>query len=163
MRALAATQLKADGSDNVYTSVEIFSKNPPFPTSFWYDTSDPNPANWIPNVVYVEDDLVLNGNIGTIGGFFVVVGDVISDPDTTTSTLINGNGFIDGCVYSTGEFRVNGGGATGLNVLGGVWSGSDGALLNGTVDIKYHAPYMDAIRYVISPSASLQMISWRKR
>lgn len=162
LRAVAATQIKADGSDNVYTAAEIASKTPPLPTSFWFDQSDPNPANWVPNVVYLEDDLVLNGKIGTIGGFLVVVGDVITDPNATTATTINGTGYIDGCVYSTGEFRVNGGGGIGLNVLGGVWSGSDGVLLNGSVNIGYHKPYMDAIRYIINPSSIVQLISWRK-
>ncbi len=162
LRAIAATQIKADGSDNVYTAAEISSKTPPLPVSFWFDQSDPNPANWIPNVVYVETDLVLNGSIGTIGGFLVVVGDVISDPNETTSTTINGTGYIDGCVYSTGEFRINGGGGIGLNVLGGVWSGSDGVRFNGSVDIGYHKTYMDAIRYIISPSSIVQLISWRK-
>ncbi|MCG2712120.1 MAG: hypothetical protein L6416_07350 [Candidatus Omnitrophica bacterium] len=162
LRAIAATQIKPDGSDNIYTAAEIVSKFPPLPASFWFDQSDPNPANWIPNVVYVETDLVLNGNIGTIGGFLVVVGDVISEPDETTSTTINGNGHIDGCVYSTGEFRVNGGGETGLSVLGGAWSGSDGVRINGSVDIGYHKPYMDSIRYIINPSSTVQLISWRK-
>ena len=162
LRGIAATQIKADGSDNIYTAAEIASKSPPLPVSFWFDQSDPNPANWIPNVVFVETDLVLNGDIGTIGGFLVVAGDVISDPDDTTSTTINGNGHIDGCVYSTGEFRVNGGGGIGLNVLGGVWSGSDGVLINGSVEIGYHKPYMDAIRYIINPSSIVQLISWRK-
>ena len=162
LRAIAATQIKADGSDNVYTAAELSSKISKLPTSFWFDNSDPNPANWIPNVVYIETDLVLNGDVGTIGGFLVVAGDVISNPTTTTSTVINGTGFIDGCVYSTGEFRVNGGGATGLNVLGGVWSGSDGVTLNGSVDIGYHKPYMNAIRYIINPSSIVQLISWRK-
>lgn len=162
LRAIASTQIKADGSDNIYTAAEIAAKNPALPTSFWFDDSDPNPANWVPNVVYIETDLVLNGNIGTIGGFLVVVGNVISDPDETNSTVINGNGHIDGCVYSTGEFRVNGGGGDGLNVLGGVWSGSDGVLINGSVEIGYHKPYMDAIRYVINPSSIVQLISWRK-
>lgn len=161
MRTVAAAQIKADGSDNVYTAAEIKAGTPPFPPNFWYDTSDPNPANWVPNVVYVETDLVLNGNIGTIGGFFLVVGDVTTNPSAISSSVINGSGQIDGCVYSTGEFVVNGG-ATGLNVLGGVWSGTDGVTFNGTVDVTYHQPYMDSIRTVIQPSATIQVVSWRK-
>jgi len=162
LKAIASTQIKADGSDNLYTATEIKSGKPPLPKSFWFNNSDPNPANWIPNVVYIEADLVLNGNIGTIGGFLVVVGDVISDPNQTNSSVINGYGHIDGCVYSTGEFYVNGGGGTGLNVLGGIWSGTDGVVINGNVEIGYHKPYMDAIRYVINPSSIVQLISWRK-
>ncbi len=161
MRTIAAAQIKPDGSDNLYTAAEISSGNPPLPSDFWFDDSDPNPANWVPNVVYVETDLVLNGSIGTVGGFFLVVGDVTTDPLATSSTIINGNGQIDGCVYSTGEFRVNGGG-NGLNVLGGVWSGTDGVRLNGSVKIEYHQPYMDAIRNVIQPGTTVQVVSWRR-
>jgi hypothetical protein len=161
MRVVAASQIKADGSDNVYTFMEVAAGNPPFPTTFWFDQSDPDPSKWIPNVVYVETDLILNGNVGTIGGFFLVVGDVATNPSATSETTINGNGQIDGCVYSTGQFRINGGG-TGLNVLGGVWSGTDGVRLNGSITVDYHKPYMDAIRYMINPSSSVQIISWRK-
>jgi len=161
LRSVAATQIKPDGSDNLYTAAEIASGNPPFPSDFWFDDSDPDPSNWVPNVVYVETDLVLNGNIGTIGGFFLVVGDVTTNPSASSETIINGNGEIDGCVYSTGQFRVNGGG-NGLNVLGGVWSGSDGVRINGSVTVQYYQPYMDAIRYVINPSSTLQVLSWRK-
>ncbi|MFH1092964.1 MAG: hypothetical protein V1739_02260 [Candidatus Omnitrophota bacterium] len=161
LRIAAAAQIKADGSDNVYTAAEIAAGNPPFPGDFWFDDSDANPANWIPNVVYVETDLILNGNIGTIGGFFLVVGDVTTNPSDTSETIINGNGQIDGCVYSTGQFRVNGGGG-GLNVLGGVWSGTDGVRLNGNITIEYHQPYMDSIREVIQPSSIMQVVSWRK-
>ncbi|MBU1087714.1 MAG: pilus assembly PilX N-terminal domain-containing protein [Candidatus Omnitrophica bacterium] len=161
LRTVAAGQIKADGSDNVYTFMEVSAGNPPFPTSFWFDNSDSDPTKWVPNVVYVETDLVLNGSIGTIGGFFLVVGDVTTDPLATSETIINGNGEIDGCVYSTGQFRVNGGG-TGLNVLGGVWSGTDGVRLNGSIEIGYHQPYMNAIRDVIQPGSTVQLISWRK-
>ena len=161
LRAIAATQIKADGSDNVYTEAEIQAGTPALPTNFWFDKSDPDPSKWVPHVVYVETDLVLNGKV-EMGGFMVVVGNVITDPDDTSATTINGNGTIDGCVYSTGEFRVNGGGGAPLNVLGGVWSGSDGVLINGSVNIAYHKPYMDAIRYIINPSPIVQLISWRK-
>ncbi len=161
LKTVAAAQIKADGSDNVYTAAEIAAGNPPFPADFWFDDSDADPANWVPNVVYVETDLVLNGNIGAIGGFFLVVGDVTTNPSATSTTVINGNGQIDGCIYSTGEFRVNGGGS-GLNVLGGVWSGTDGVRLNGSVEIDYHQPYMDSIRDVIQPGATVQVVSWRR-
>ncbi len=161
MRIIAAAQIKPDGSDNVYTAAEIASGNPPLPSDFWFDDSDADPDNWVPNVVYVETDLVLNGSIGTVGGFFLVVGDVTTDPLATSSTVINGNGQIDGCVYSTGEFRVNGGGS-GLNVLGGVWSGTDGVRLNGSVEIEYHQPYMEGIRNVIQPGTTIQVVSWRR-
>ncbi|MBU4304867.1 MAG: hypothetical protein KJ893_04485 [Candidatus Omnitrophica bacterium] len=161
LRTIAASQIKPDGSDNVYTSIEIAAGNPPFPATFWFDNTDADPTKWVPNVVYVETDLVLNGSIGTIGGFLLVVGDVTTNPSSTSETVINGNGQIDGCVYSTGQFRVNGGG-NGLNVHGGVWSGSDGVRLNGSVDIEYDLDYMNAIRDVIQPGSTVQVISWRK-
>lgn len=171
LRDIALNQIKPDGNDNIYTKDDI-KKGKDFPASFWFTRADDGVDNdndgaidegdeWVPNVVYVETDLVLNGNIGTIGGFYVVVGDVITNPSGTTDTTISGNGQIDGCIYSTGEFRVNGGGG-GLNVLGGVWSGSDGVRLNGNVTVDYNQPYMDAIRSNINPSTEIQMISWRR-
>ncbi|MBI4845596.1 MAG: hypothetical protein HY810_03865 [Candidatus Omnitrophica bacterium] len=162
MRTTAASQIKADGSDNVYTFMEIAAGNPPFPTSFWFDQTDPDPTKWVPNVVYVETDLVLNGNIGTIGGFFLVVGDVTTNPSSTSETVINGRGQIDGCIYSTGQFRVNGGGGADLNVLGGVWAGTDGVRINGSVHLGYNEDYMNAIRDVIQPGSTVQVISWRR-
>ncbi|MFH2137559.1 MAG: hypothetical protein ABII88_03490 [Candidatus Omnitrophota bacterium] len=161
LKLIAEAQIKADGSDNVYTFSEIAAGNPPFPSTFWFDSSDADPTKWVPNVVYVETDLILNGNVGTIGGFLLVVGDVVTNPGATSETIINGNGQIDGCVYSTGQFRINGGGA-GLNVHGGVWSGSDGVRLNGSITIEYDEDYMNAIRDVICPSSTIQIISWRK-
>ena len=161
LRLIAEAQIKADGSDNVYTAAEIAIGNPPLPDSFWFDDSDADPANWVPNVVYIETDLILNGNVGTIGGFLLVVGDVVTNPSGTSETTINGNGQIDGCIYSTGEFRVNGGGA-GLNVFGGIWSGSDGVRMNGNVTVIYNQPYMDAIKTVINPGTVMQLISWRE-
>ena len=173
LRNKAASQIKSDGSDNVYTAAEISSGNPPLPTTFWYTRGDDgvdnngdgvvdDPGEWVPNVVYIETDLILNGNVGTIGGFLLVVGDVRTNPDADSNdTVINGNGMIDGCIYSTGQFRVNGG-AGNLNVFGGVWSGSDGVRLNGNVTVEYNKPYMDAIRYIINPSSIVQAISWRE-
>ena len=161
LRAIAQTQIKAGGVDNLYTAAEIATGNPPLPKTFWYDTSNPDPTKWIPNVVYVESDLILNGKI-TIGGFLVVVGDILNTPDETDETIINGTGQIDGCVYSTGQFRVNGGGQ-GLNVLGGVWSGGDGVRLNGSITVQYNAAYMNAIRDNLPPpGSSVKLRSWRE-
>jgi hypothetical protein len=171
LRSIASNQVKPDGLNNLYTQTDI-DNNKAFPGSFWFTRGDDGVDDdsdgtideddeWVPNVVYVETDLVLNGNVGTMGGFIIVVGDVVTNPGDTADTTINGNGEIDGCVYSTGEFTVNGGGG-GLNVLGGVWSGSDGARLNGNVTIQYNQPYMDAIKANINPSTEIQMISWRE-
>ncbi|MCM8823939.1 MAG: hypothetical protein NC822_04620 [Candidatus Omnitrophica bacterium] len=125
-----------------------------FPTSFWYSRGDDGVDNdddgnidesdeWVPNIVYINGDLKLNGNIGTIGGFFVVVGDVINTPDITQDAIINGNGQIDGVIYTRGIFRINGGGGN-LNINGGVWSGNQ-ARLNGNTFVTYNKQYMKAI------------------
>ncbi|MDP1853589.1 MAG: hypothetical protein Q8L26_05255 [Candidatus Omnitrophota bacterium] len=142
---------------NVYDSarlknVQKGSDN--FPSSFWYDE-----ANNIPNVVYVTQDLALNGNIGTIGGFFVVAGDVLTDPSGGADASINGNGQIAGCIYTLGEFTVNGGGG-GLNVDGGIWSAEE-TTINGNATVQYNTIYMNAISGLnINPD--IQVVGWRE-
>ena len=139
-----------------------------YPTDFWYtdptlDPSDPGyAASGTPNVVYIEGDMVLNGNIGTVGGFFLVVGDVLTDPDNTSDSTINGVGTIEGCIYATGNFDVNGG-AGNLNVNGGVWAGLE-ARLNGNATVAHKASYMDSIEALINSRTSVvfQLLSWRE-
>lgn len=123
-----------------------------FPSSFWYSPG-------VPNVVYVQSDLELNGNIGQIGGFFVVVGNVITNPSATAEAEINGNGQIDGCIYTRGEFEINGGGGN-LNINGGVWAGHE-AELKGTASITYNATYMDALATLMGGAqTTTQVYSW---
>jgi len=140
------------GQGNVYDAERLADDF--LPTSFWYD----EPAA-IPNVVYIETDLTLRGNIGDVGGFFIVVGDVLTNPSATQDTTINGNGEIDGCIYTTGEFTVNGGG-NGLNVNGAVWAGEE-STLNGNVNITYNGTYMSAIDG-LSLSTDYQLILWEE-
>ncbi len=131
-----------------------------FPNTFCYlPPLNPNtPCE--PNVNYVTTDLVLNGNIGTIGGFFVVVGNVLTDPNAVEDTTINGNGQIAGVVYTTGEFRINGGG-NGLNVDGGVFAGSEGVRLNGNATIQYNQSYLQAVENLhVNPD--VQVVLWRE-
>ena len=131
-----------------------------FPSSFWYSApTDPSdPSTGTPNIVYVTSDLQLNGNIGIIGGFFVVVGDVITNPDASDDTTINGNGVINGVIYTLGEFDVNGGGGN-LNVNGGVWAG-DKVRLNGNAAIEYNREYMEALQDLnINPG--VYIYSWK--
>lgn len=146
------------GQGNVYNATrlqDIQRGRDSFPSSFWYDA----PTNTVPNVVYVEEDLQLNGNIGTIGGFLVVAGDVLTDPSGGASATINGNGQINGCVYTLGEFQINGGGGN-LNINGGVWA-ADEVGLNGNAAIQYNATYMNAISSLhINPD--VQVVSWRQ-
>ncbi|HAJ57808.1 MAG TPA: hypothetical protein DCL35_08645 [Candidatus Omnitrophica bacterium] len=144
----------------------VKNKQDSYPADFWNvpPTGDPiDPATGTPNVVYVEGDMVLNGDIGTIGGFFLVVGDVVTNPDSTSDTTINGNGEVDGCIYTTGDFRINGGGG-GLNVNGGVWAGNE-ARLNGNATITYGQDFMDAIKSMIESqglSSKAQILTWRE-
>lgn len=150
----------ASAQNNVYTEEELGNGHGIFPSSFWYsEPTDPGDSTTgVPNVHYILGDLVLNGNIGTIGGFFVVVGDVLTDPTAVQDSTINGNGQIAGAIYTTGDFRVNGGG-NGLNVDGGVWAG-DEARLNGNVTMTYNETYMKALQ-ALDLEADVQLISWR--
>jgi hypothetical protein len=134
---------------------------------FWFSppTNPSDPSTGIPNIVFVQGNMVLNGNIGTVGGFFIVVGDVLPVPPETTDSdsTLNGNGTVEGCVYSLGEFRINGGGNTGLNINGGVWCES-GAELKGTSTVQYDGFKMEAIQSFIqdpnNDSVDVQLLSW---
>ncbi len=151
----------AQAQGNVYDAARLSQGPDAFPDSFWYqEPTDPNdPTTGVPNVNYILTDLVLNGNIGTIGGFFVVVGNVLTDPTAAEDATINGNGQVAGAIYTTGDFRVNGGG-NGLNVDGGVWVG-DEARLNGNATLMYNSGYMKAIE-ALGVSADVQIVSWRE-
>ncbi len=141
-----------------------------YPADFWFSApTDPtilpgeSGYDGVPNIVYVEGDMVLNGNIGTVGGFFLVVGDVLTNPSGSSSTELNGNGAIDGSIYSTGNFRINGGGG-GLNVDGGVWAGLE-VRLNGNCTVAYNSYYMDAIEFFVNSKSAgsvVQLLSWRE-
>ena len=150
----------AASQGNVYNSARLNGGPGVFPTSFWYSPpTDPNdPTTGIPNVNYVTTDLILNGNIGTIGGFFVVVGNVLTDPSAVEDTTINGNGQIAGAIYTTGDFRINGGG-NGFNINGGVWAG-DEARVNGNATLAYNFTYMNAIK-ALNINADVQVVSWQ--
>ncbi|UCC95311.1 MAG: hypothetical protein JSW40_00760 [Candidatus Omnitrophota bacterium] len=170
----------SQGQDNVYDVlpngdlVEPGTNNDkPLPDDFWF-TDPPAPdgvdndgdgevdeegEGGVPNVVYINGNLVLNGTI-EVGGFFVVVGDVINNPDEVFDSTVNGNGTINGCVYTRGEFRINGGGGADLNLNGGAWSGTQ-ARLNGSVNAAYNRTFMDAVRGLnIDPIA--QVTAWQE-
>lgn len=148
----------SQAQNNVYAYVGSKLKNTTtgsqsFPAGFWYDA-----AQTIPNVVYIKGDLTLNGNIDTIGGFLVVAGDVLTNPDGEYDATINGNGQVQGVIYTRGEFSINGGGG-GLNVNGGVWTGHE-AELNGNANVTYNKTYMDAVSS-LNINASVQIRSWK--
>ncbi len=148
---------------NLYDRVRLLKvqqKKDSFPSSFWYTRGDDGLDNdddgttdesdeWVPNVNYIECDLNLNGNIGTIGGFFVVMGDV----------AINGNGKIDGAVYAQGTLEINGGGGE-LNIDGGVWVGEE-AELNGNAHVVYNLGYMLAIKNLLG-NIKVKIVFWRE-
>ncbi len=150
----------AQAQGNIYDAPRLSGGPGVFPISFWRrapGTNGPDDPGE-PNVNYITADLVLNGNIGTLGGFFVVVGNVLTDPTTTEDTRINGNGQINGAIYTTGDFRINGGG-NGLNVNGGVWAGEE-VRLNGNANLQYNQPFMDAIE-ALGINADVQVLSWQ--
>lgn len=162
LRAIAVAQ------GNLYdaTRLDAVKKNwDTFPVGFWHSapTNPSDPTTGTPNVVYVEGDLVLNGNIGSVGGFFLVVGNVLTDPDETADSTLNGNGTVDGCIYTTGKFDINGGGGN-LNVNGGVWAGTE-AEINGNVMVNYNLNFMDSIEFLVQSLGAgsvVQLLTWRE-
>ena len=89
----------------------------------------------------------------------MVVGNVLTDPDATENTTVNGNGTINGAIYSTGNFRINGGGGN-LNINGGVWAGNE-ARVSGNSTLTYNSQYMDAIES-LGVGSDVTVISWRE-
>ncbi|MGE5280513.1 MAG: hypothetical protein ACM3L6_07220, partial [Deltaproteobacteria bacterium] len=177
LREVAAGQTHVDAhgnvKDNVYDASdlrEVQRGDDNYPSDFWYHApSDPSKSpgtdgyDGEPNVVYVEGDMVLNGNVGTIGGFFLVVGDVLTDPTDSSDTSINGVGTVNGSIYSSGNFKINGG-AGGINVDGGVWAGQE-AELNGNSTVSFNEYYMDAIEFLVESNGAgsvVQILSWRE-
>ena len=124
------------------------------PETFWYIVDDidgdgevDDDENWVPNIVYIQGDLKINGQIGTIGGFLVVAGDVITnlEDEEFEDVAIVGEGEIEGVIYTLGELDINGGGTNGLEIDGGAWAGA-GVTINGSADVLYNKVYMDAIK-----------------
>lgn len=157
LKAIAQSQT-VNGHDNYYTAAEIGVV--PYPTTFYYaQPSVANPAG-TPNVVFIEGNLTVNGKGSfAIGGFCLVVGDVLTNDDASADTTINGNGAIDGVVYTLGKMTTNGG-AGGLNVLGGVFA-EDGITFNGNTNVTYSQPYMDSIE-TLQPPAGMSQLSWNE-
>ena len=149
-------------SQNNYYDEERIDSGDSYPVSFWYSPpTDPNdPTTGIPNIVYITEDLELRGNFGIVGGFFAVVGDVITSPDDVQDATISGNGQIEGMVYTRGSFRINGGGNN-LNVDGAVWGGEE-IRLNGNVHIIYNSDYMGAVQS-LGIDAEAQVTSWEEK
>jgi hypothetical protein len=64
---------------------------------------------------------------------------------------------VAGAIYSTGNFRVNGGG-NGLNINGGIWAGNE-ARLNGSALLTYNQDFMRAIEAL--DINDVEIASWR--
>jgi len=120
--------------------------NGPFPASFWYDES-----TGVPNVVFLEGNLDLSGK-SVVGGFFVVGGEVTYD------AVISGNVNVNGCIYTRGNFTINGGGNA-LNIDGGVWAGL-GTTLNGNAKVSYNNTHMQAIKN-LGIDTNAQVMFWQ--
>ena len=118
----------------------------PFPESFWY-----NEASKIPNIVFIEGNMVIKGN-DIAGGFFVVGGKVTYD------ATLSGNVTINGAIYTRGGCTINGGGGAGLNVDGAIWS--DNLTMHGGVNVSYNAEYISAIQG-LNIMTRVQVTSWR--
>ncbi|MFH1519446.1 MAG: hypothetical protein ABIE75_02620 [Candidatus Omnitrophota bacterium] len=151
----------SQGQGNFYDQARL-DAGESFPDSFWYSApTDPSdPTTGVPNVVYITEDLELNGDIGTIGGFFVVAGDVITSADDIQGATINGNGQIEGMIYTRGTLRINGGGGN-LNINGGIWAGEE-ARLNGNAHITYNQDYLSAMQ-ALGIDADAQIVSWMEQ
>lgn len=135
-----------------FDQLKIISQNqgnynsPYLPASYWFDA-----VQGIPNVVYLDGDLTLKGN-DNVHGFFVVGGAAIYD------ATLQGNVSVDGCIYTRGDFTVQGGGNA-LNISGAVWSGGD-TNLNGSVTIEYNSAYVAGLLQLgINPNYK---IIWRE-
>lgn len=135
-----------------------------FPSSFWYaPPSEGNPAG-TPNIVYLEDDLKLRGDFGTIGGFFVVAGEVLTDPDDAANTMIAGRGTVDGPIYTTGKFnareREDESEVEEWDVNGGIWAGKSATVRKRTT-INYNESYMTRLNDM-GLNTVVQAASWRE-
>ncbi len=151
LQDIAVSQVRPGGEDNYFSAAEL-SGGPDFPEDFWYSPG-------VPNVVYVEGDLSLQGH-DSVGGFFVVVGDVITDSADTGAATLNGNCSIDGCVYTNGKFSINGGGNA-LNVSGGIWA--DEAELIGHAKVSYNSAYQNVIKNLPDVyTYSIAISRWRE-
>jgi hypothetical protein len=157
LRAIAVSQ------GNLFTATRL-GQGDPFPTDFWFSppTNPSDPTTGIPNVVYVEGAMTLTGN-DVVGGFFLVVGNILTNPEVIVDTSLKGNITVNGCIYTTGQFTAKGGGNA-MNVTGGIWAGTD-VNLNGNVKIAYDTNYMMSIKSLVDTygaSGALQVLSWRE-
>lgn len=153
----AALQHEATDQGHVYTEDDM-AAGKPFPQTFWFDE-----AGGIPNVVYVNGNLRVSGDV-TIGGFFLIVGNIVADPAALPAEAsITGNVHVNGCLYATGLFETKGGGSQDIVIDGGVWAGGD-ISLKGKPNVTRNETYMTGIENYINNNnlASISTVSWRE-
>jgi len=119
---------------------------PPFPTEFWNDQ-----AAQIPNVFFWDNTSPLTLK-GTVGGLFIVGGG-----DVTTDIRIIGNVIVRGCIYTTGQFKIDGGGSA-LNIDGSILASN--ATINGGGNLSYNQTYMLTMQDW-SSNATVTVTSWK--
>ncbi len=156
LRAIAESQTNPStiAGNNVYTAQDLQDKNA-FPQFFYNQYNQPG----VPNVVYVEGALSISGNVN-LGGFYVVVGNILDDPNAVVDVATGGTLNIDGCIYTRGELTIKGD----VSVAGGVWAGEK-ITLDGGIAVTYNAANMDAVKVVAGdPTANqpLQFKSWKR-
>jgi Tfp pilus assembly protein PilX len=122
-----------------------------WPTSFWYDPpSESNPTG-TPNVVFIEGNFSIAGNVTKYG--FIIVGG-----EFTYNAEIAGTSKVVGCIYTRGNFTISGGGNA-LNVDGGIWAG--GSIdMGGNGKVSYNSIYMSAIQ-ATGITTDVQINSWQ--
>lgn len=137
------------------------------PTSFYYQAPDPSDPTdkGIPNIVFIENDgldqgtLTLGGNT-TVGGFYVVVGDYMTNQAGGGSvSVLNGTASLDGVIYVMGDFTKNGGGNN-TTVDGAVFAKH--IELNGKSRFQYNQDYVDSIENAAIDNGALESVSWNQ-
>lgn len=144
---------------HVYSGVTLH--NADIPETFWYvEPTDPlDPSTGVPNVLYITSDLTLGPHINTIGGIIIVAGSEMIPSQIDGDTSARGNITINGILYTTGNFTVNGGGNI-FNVNGSILAGGI-ATLNGNVDVSYNVIYSQAFEN-LAVTTELEILMWRE-
>jgi hypothetical protein len=88
----------------------------------------------VPNIVYVEGNLTINGNIEIFGVYWI----------KGNTTVFNGNYRVNGIIICEGDLTMNGGGSLSPNMDGGIIQYGTDSLLTGNglpVDVDINEGY----------------------
>ncbi|MBC8550122.1 MAG: hypothetical protein H8D23_10755 [Candidatus Brocadiales bacterium] len=88
----------------------------------------------VPNIVYIEGDLTINGNIEIFGVYWI----------KGSTTVFNGNYRVNGIIICEGDLTMNGGGSLSPNMDGGIIQYGVSSTLTGNglpVDIDINEDY----------------------